>query len=252
VNEIFVDNVIVDSLTGNGVILYNAARNRLNNIFPLALGGHGIYITGVSDYNIFRNVISEGNGGYGIHDLSGGDLNFFLQTFLQNNVTGQYNLKAADELDLVDIANQCLSKRNLTILNNGDLGFIDTLGVRQHVLTLGSDNKVRLESKKSSLEINPDSTTPTNIATNTSGDISIGGGTTKPSSVAIDVAAGATTQLRRNGVVYFEVADGIDFHDKIIYNPYNVPDATLSGTPLMVQIDVGGVPYYFKIYPTKT
>lgn len=43
-----------------------------------------------------------------------------------------------------------------------------------------------------------------------------------------------------------------DFHDNEIKDPLNLPDGTLSGTPRVIQIDRGGVPYYFKIYPTYT
>lgn len=44
----------------------------------------------------------------------------------------------------------------------------------------------------------------------------------------------------------------IDFLDHYIANPKNHADATLSGTPKVVEIDIGGTPYYFKVYPTKT
>jgi hypothetical protein len=43
-----------------------------------------------------------------------------------------------------------------------------------------------------------------------------------------------------------------DMKNNQIKNPLNEADATLSGTPKLVKIDIDGVPYYFKVYPTKT
>lgn len=33
-------------------------------------------------------------------------------------------------------------------------------------------------------------------------------------------------------------------------NLQNQADATVGGTPLLVKIDIGGTPYWFKVYPT--
>jgi len=37
-----------------------------------------------------------------------------------------------------------------------------------------------------------------------------------------------------------------------IKNPKNAAAGTLSGTALNVEIDIGGVAYYFAVYPTKS
>ena len=38
----------------------------------------------------------------------------------------------------------------------------------------------------------------------------------------------------------------------IIKNPKNAAAGTLGGTALNVEIDIGGTPYYFAVYPTKS
>lgn len=38
----------------------------------------------------------------------------------------------------------------------------------------------------------------------------------------------------------------------LIKNPKNAAAGTLSGTALNVEIDIGGTPYYFAVYPTKS
>ena len=38
----------------------------------------------------------------------------------------------------------------------------------------------------------------------------------------------------------------------VISNPKNAAAGTLSGTALNVEISIGGVPYYFAVYPTKS
>ena len=37
-----------------------------------------------------------------------------------------------------------------------------------------------------------------------------------------------------------------------IWNPYNQPDASLSGTAKIIEVEIPGGTYYFKVYPTKT
>ena len=37
-----------------------------------------------------------------------------------------------------------------------------------------------------------------------------------------------------------------------IKNPKNDTAGTLGGTELNVEIDIGGTPYYFAVYPTKS
>jgi len=37
-----------------------------------------------------------------------------------------------------------------------------------------------------------------------------------------------------------------------LVNLQNQADGTLGGTPLLIKIDIGGTPYYWKIYPTVT
>lgn len=44
----------------------------------------------------------------------------------------------------------------------------------------------------------------------------------------------------------------IDCLSHVIKDPNNEVDATLSGTAKLIKIDIGGTPYYFKVYPTKT
>lgn len=46
--------------------------------------------------------------------------------------------------------------------------------------------------------------------------------------------------------------DSINVMSQPIQNPKNHVDATLSGTPKLVEFWIGTTPYYFKIYPTKT
>jgi len=50
----------------------------------------------------------------------------------------------------------------------------------------------------------------------------------------------------------FKALGNIDMDNNEIKNPKNEADATLSGTPKIIEIDIGGTPYYFKVYPTKT
>jgi hypothetical protein len=38
----------------------------------------------------------------------------------------------------------------------------------------------------------------------------------------------------------------------LITNPKNTTNATVSGTPVTVQVTIGATPYYFLVYPTST
>jgi len=61
--------------------------------------------------------------------------------------------------------------------------------------------------------------------------------------------------LNENGttVVPLELFwDKIDVKNKPIKDIKNHADATLSGTPRIVEFLIGNTPYYFKVYPTKT
>lgn len=46
--------------------------------------------------------------------------------------------------------------------------------------------------------------------------------------------------------------DKIDVHNLPIKDIKNHADATLSGTPKLIELLIGTTPYYFKVYPTKT
>lgn len=43
----------------------------------------------------------------------------------------------------------------------------------------------------------------------------------------------------------------VNIHDLIVKNPKNHAASALSGTKKVVEIDIGGVSYYFEVYPTK-
>jgi hypothetical protein len=43
----------------------------------------------------------------------------------------------------------------------------------------------------------------------------------------------------------------LDMHNQIIKNIKNHASSALSGTKKLVEIDIGGTPYYFEVYPTK-
>ena len=46
--------------------------------------------------------------------------------------------------------------------------------------------------------------------------------------------------------------DGINLHNKVIKDIKNYDDATLSGTPKIIEFNLGGTPYYIKAYPNKS
>jgi len=50
----------------------------------------------------------------------------------------------------------------------------------------------------------------------------------------------------------FKARGKINLNFYRIWNPYNQPDATLSGTPKIVEVEINGNLYYFKVYPNKT
>lgn len=43
----------------------------------------------------------------------------------------------------------------------------------------------------------------------------------------------------------------VDASGKVILSISQYGDAALSGTPVILKIDVSGTPYYWKVYPTK-
>jgi hypothetical protein len=43
-----------------------------------------------------------------------------------------------------------------------------------------------------------------------------------------------------------------DFNQKILRNPNNSANTAVSGTPKTVEMDVGGTPYYFLVFPTSS
>jgi len=45
--------------------------------------------------------------------------------------------------------------------------------------------------------------------------------------------------------------DATDAHPEASITKTTYADATLSGAPIIVKVDIGGTPYYFKAYPTK-
>lgn len=45
--------------------------------------------------------------------------------------------------------------------------------------------------------------------------------------------------------------DAADAHPEASITKTTYADATLSGTPIIIKVDIGGTPYYFKAYPTK-
>lgn len=47
------------------------------------------------------------------------------------------------------------------------------------------------------------------------------------------------------------IADRIVMNDGLLVDPKNHADATLSGTEIIIEIEVNGSPYYFKVSPTK-
>jgi len=46
--------------------------------------------------------------------------------------------------------------------------------------------------------------------------------------------------------------DKLDVRSSTIKDIKNHADAALSGTPKIIEFDIGGTPYYVKVYPTKT
>jgi hypothetical protein len=73
--------------------------------------------------------------------------------------------------------------------------------------------------------------------------------TSTPTRVTIDTCpVGSQSMVERMAILN----DGkIDMKDNIVKDPKNHALSALSGTIKLVEIDIGGVPYYFKVWPTK-
>ncbi len=76
--------------------------------------------------------------------------------------------------------------------------------------------------------------------------VKLPGGTKSYSEYFILNSAGSTV-----AVLKLE-EDKIDVKNLPIKNIKNHADATLSGTPKIIEFLIGATPYYFKVYPTKT
>ena len=63
-----------------------------------------------------------------------------------------------------------------------------------------------------------------------------------------------TIRLYNNGMsdAFMVDANNFDIKNKVLKNIKNYDDATLSGTPKIIEINLGGTPYYIKAYPTKS
>lgn len=87
----------------------------------------------------------------------------------------------------------------------------------------------------------------TSITTNLSlsGTLAVGGATTLSGTT---LASDNITVASAKGIV----GAGTGANGILITNPKNAAAGTLSGTALNVEINIGGTPYYFAVYPTKT
>lgn len=94
-----------------------------------------------------------------------------------------------------------------------------------------------------------------------SGTITVGG--TSTGAVTITPATTITGALTQTGLATFTngiaiasakgvTGVGTGANGFLIKNPKNAAAGTLSGTALNVEIDIGGTPYYFAVYPTKS
>lgn len=105
----------------------------------------------------------------------------------------------------------------------------------------------------------------TNINWETENDLTLNGHylnevgrITNDSGSALEIAVQDSGQeikffdLGANEYMMLLTKDTIDFKDNVLKDPANEADATLSGTPRIVQIKIGSTPYYFKVYPTKS
>jgi len=86
----------------------------------------------------------------------------------------------------------------------------------------------------------------------TTGDVAISQkATTGSYSIKLKTLNSVATQTDRVTIPSNTDEVAIDIHDNIIKNPKNHVASALSGTKKLVEIDIGGVPYYFEVYPTK-
>jgi len=76
------------------------------------------------------------------------------------------------------------------------------------------------------------------IGGTSTGAVTVGPATTFTNGIVIASGKAITGSTGANGIV--------------ITNPKNAAAGTLSGTALNVEISIGGVPYYFAVYPTKS
>lgn len=109
-------------------------------------------------------------------------------------------------------------------------------GVAVSVLSSGTNENLTIDAKGSgTVTINGTATGAVTItpATTVTGALTVSNGITVASGKSV---AGAGTGA--NGFV--------------ISNPKNAAAGTLSGTALNVEISIGGTPYYFAVYPTKS
>lgn len=109
-------------------------------------------------------------------------------------------------------------------------------GVAISVLSSGTNENLTIDAKGSgTVTINGTATGAVTItpATTITGALTSSGGIVVASAKKIEGAGTGT-----NGI--------------ILKNLKNAAAGTLSGTALNVEIDIGGTPYYFAVYPTKS
>ncbi len=53
------------------------------------------------------------------------------------------------------------------------------------------------------------------------------------------------------GAIVHQGTWDLDLADNLLKNPKNSAASGLSGAQLDIEIDIGGTPYYFTVYPTK-
>lgn len=72
--------------------------------------------------------------------------------------------------------------------------------------------------------------------------------------VKIGESSSLTISLYNNGLkdAFVVDADNFDIKNKVLKDIKNYDDATLSGTPKIIEFNLGGTSYYVKAYPTKT
>lgn len=90
------------------------------------------------------------------------------------------------------------------------------------------------------LTINAKGTGTIGIGTISTGAITLGSSTLNISGTTVNLPASATIASAGTGATGTLIAD-----------PVNLATSSLSGTALDVEILIGGVPYYFHVYPAK-